>query len=488
MAFPKDFLWGGAISANQTEGAWDVNGKGLTVADVLTAGTVTEPRYLTYRTKDGEPGKVTSFELPPEGAKRAVLDGYFYPYHEAIDFYHRYEQDIELFAEMGFKVFRLSIAWSRIFPKGIESEPNKDGLAYYRRVLETLRKYQIEPLVTLSHYDTPLHIEEELNGWSNRDVIGLFENYAMTVIDEYHDLVRYWIPFNEINLPMLVKDLIPNYSQESLCKSFQEMHNQFVASGRITRYVHENYSGALVGCMVAGICSYPLTCSPQDVLYNQKKLQESLYYCTDTLAKGKYPSFANKIWHQYGVSLEISDTDYTDLQTGIVDMITFSYYSSTCTTADKSAEKTKGNFSSGAKNPYLNYSEWGWSFDATGLRYLSNELNDRYNIPLMVVENGLGAVDTLEDNNQIHDQYRIEYMREHIKAMEDTIEDGVILLGYTAWGCIDLVSVSTGEMRKRYGLIYVDRNNDGSGTMQRYKKDSFYWYKKVIESNGEDIS
>lgn len=485
MKFPKNFLWGGAISANQTEGAWNEDGKGMTITDTLTSGSASEPRYMTYRNEDGSIGKVTSFELIPEHTRRVVSDDFFYPYHEAIDFYHRFEEDIALFAEMGFKVFRFSIAWSRIFPKGTEKEPNEQGLLYYRKVLETLKNYSIEPLVTLFHYDTPLYIEEELGGWNNREVIELYEKYAKVVIDEFSGLVKYWLTFNEINCSMLVKDMIPNYTAERLKKSFQEMHNQFVASARVTKYVHEKYPAMQVGCMVAGICSYPYTCAPEDVLLNQEKTQEMLYYCTDTMVRGRYPSFAPKIWSKYAISLDISAEDKEDLAAGVVDMVTFSYYSSNCVTAKKDVESAKGNFSTGAKNPYLSYSEWGWSFDATGLRYLLNELNDRYNIPLMVVENGLGASDKLGDDGRIHDPYRIDYMREHINAMADAINDGVNLVGYTSWGCIDLVSVSTGEMKKRYGFIYVDRENDGTGSLKRYKKDSFFWYKRVIESNGE---
>lgn len=487
MAFPKDFMWGGATAANQIEGAWNVGGKGMTITDAATAGTVSEPRYITYRTENGEPGKTTIFNQLPKGAKRSVLDGYYYPSHDGIDFYNRYKEDIKLFAEMGFKIFRMSISWSRIFPKGIEEEPNQEGLNFYKKVFEELKKYDIEPLVTLFHYDMPVYLEDELGGWSNRELIDLFEKYSKVVFKEYKGLVKYWLTFNEINSSLLMRTFVPNYPKEMVCKAMQILHNQFVASARAVRAAHEVDSEIVVGAMLGGVCNYPLTCNPSDVLDCQKHWQEDCYYCMDTMARGEYPYYAQRLWKEYDMVLDTEEQDFIDLKEGKVDMITFSYYSSGCVTKDENAEKAKGNFTSGAKNPYLKYSEWGWSIDAQGLRYILNELYGRYQLPLMVVENGLGAIDKLEEDNTIHDPYRIEYTKEHIKAMKDAIEDGVNLIAYTYWGCIDLVSASTGEMKKRYGFIYVDKNNDGSGTLKRYKKDSFYWYKNVIKSNGEEL-
>lgn len=487
MTFPKNFMWGGATAANQIEGAWNIGGKGLTVTDTTTAGTLTEPRYITYITEDGEPGKTTMFNPVPKGAKRAVLDGYYYPCHDGIDFYNRYKEDIKLFAEMGFKIFRMSISWSRIFPNGIEEEPNQEGLNFYHDVFKELKKYDIEPLVTLFHYDMPLYLEEELGGWSNRKLIDLFEKYSKVVFEEYKGLVKYWVTFNEINSTLLLRTFVPNYPDIKVREALQILHNQFVASARSVRAAHEIDSEMMVGAMLGGVCNYPLTCNPNDVLYCQKHWQEDCYYCLDTMARGEYPYYAQRLWKEYDMHLNTDEQDFIDLKEGKVDMITFSYYSSGCVTKDESAEKATGNFTAGAKNPYLKYSEWGWSIDAQGLRYILNEIYGRYQLPLMVVENGLGAVDELEENNTVHDQYRIEYTKEHIKAMNEAIEDGVDLIAYTYWGCIDLVSASTGEMKKRYGFIYVDKNNDGSGSLNRYKKDSFYWYKKVIESNGEEL-
>lgn len=489
MPFPKDFLWGGATAANQCEGGWNEGGKGLAASDVQTAGSLTEPRYATYMDKDGNPGKVMGFQPLPEGAHRAVLPGYYYPYHEAIDFYHHYKEDIALFAEMGFKVFRMSIAWTRIYPNGVEETPNQAGLDFYRNVFLELKKYGIEPLVTIQHYDVPLYLEETFGGWKNRRLIELFDRYTETIFREYKGLVKYWLTFNEINVPLMIKDLLPGYPAENIRQDFQLLHHQYVASARAVKRAHEIDPENVVGCMIGGGPStYPLTCDPKDVLLVQEKLQESIYYTADVMAKGAYPYFAPKIWKKYGVNLDITPEDVVDLQQGTVDMITYSYYSTSCATTHPVTETAGGNLNMGPKNPYLTYSEWGWSLDPDGLRYSLNEYYARYHLPLMVVENGLGASDTLEADGTVHDPYRIAYVKAHVQAMEAAMADGVDLRGYTPWGCIDLVSASTGEMKKRYGFIYVDKNNDGTGTLKRYRKDSFYWYKKCIATNGEDLT
>ena len=483
--FPKDFLWGGATAANQYEGAWNVGGKGPTASDCLTAGSAKSYRQSTYVMPDGTTGAAM---MVPKGAKKTVLEGYYYPYHEAVDFYHRYKEDIALFSEMGFKVFRMSIAWSRIYPTGMEEQPNQEGLDFYRNVFLELRKYGIEPLVTIHHFDDPLYLEETLGGWSNREMIGLFEKYARTILTEYKGLVKYWLTFNEINNKIKMKDLIPGYPQQMVKDDIQSLHNQFVASARAVKIAHEIDSGYVVGCMMSGgVNSYPLTCHPMDVLKCQQTLQEHLFYCCDTMARGAYPHFAKKLWEKYGIQLHTQPEDFEDLKAGTVDMITISYYQSNCRTHQTYTDKAGGNFDMGAKNPYLEYSKWGWSQDPVGLRYCLNELYGRYRLPLMVVENGLGAVDMVEADGSIHDDYRIDYLRAHIEAMKGALEDGVDLRAYTPWGCIDLVSASTGEMKKRYGFIYVDKDDAGNGTLNRSRKDSFFWYQKVIRSNGEDL-
>ncbi len=488
MTFPKDFLWGGATAANQCEGGWNEGGRGMAATDTSTAGTATSPRYHTYRMPDGTEGKVSMFQPLPPGARKAVLEGYYYPNQQAIDFYHRYKEDIALFAEMGFRIFRMSIAWPRIFPKGIEEEPNREGLEFYRNVFLELKKYGIEPLVTISHYDTPLYLEEELGGWKNRELIGHFDRYTETLFREYKGLVKYWLTFNEINSTLLMKDFAPALFEKMAAGSFQQLHHQFVASARAVQRAHEIDPNYMVGCMLCCTTTYPLTCDPEDVRDTQKKEQFAIYYCGDVMARGYYPSFAKAIWKEHGVELDTRPEDFEDLKKGKVDMVTFSYYSTSCHTTHTDAPKDgKGNFSLGVKNPYLRYSAWGWSLDGLGLRYALNEMYDRYQLPLMVVENGLGAHDTVEPDGSIHDDYRIAYLRENIEAMRGALEDGVDLRAYTPWGCIDLISASTGEMKKRYGFIYVDLDNEGNGTRNRSRKDSFYWYKKVIASNGADL-
>ena len=488
----KDFLWGGAVAANQCEGAWDADGRGPAKTDVTTGGAAGTPRMITYIDKDGRPGTMPSMpsmkESLPEGAHYAVLDGYYYPNHDGIDFYHHYKEDIAMMAEMGFKVFRMSISWSRIFPKGTEKEPNKKGLEYYRNVFEELKKYGIEPLVTLSHFDTPLYLEDYCGGWSNRELIEHFEHYVRTCFTEYKGLVKYWLTFNEINNTVMFLDTIGESASDEVYQSaYQHLHNQFVASARAVRIGHEIDPDNKIGCMICGITFYPATCDPEDILLNRHLWEKGIFYCGDVQCRGEYPSYAERLWAEHNVHLDITEQDLTDLKNGCVDMYTFSYYMSTLVTTHKYTDKVGGNFSAGARNEYLTYSDWGWALDPKGLRYYLEMIYDRYGLPVMIVENGLGAYDTVEEDGSIHDSYRIDYIREHIKEMKAAVENGVDLLGYTVWSCIDLVSAGTGEMRKRYGMIYVDRDDEGKGTMERRRKDSFYWYQKVIASNGEEL-
>ena len=487
--FPKNFYWGGATAANQYEGGWNEGGRGPALTDVTTGATKETSRCVTYVMPDGTTGKYSQMGgKKPEGARYAVVDGYYYPNHTGTDFYHRYKEDIALFAEMGFKMFRMSISWSRIYPKGNEEEPNKEGLAFYHKVFQELKKYSIEPLVTISHYDTPLYIEEDLGGWQNRDTIGLFERFCHTIFAEYADEVKYWLTFNEINSSIMIGSIVPDLPAGMLAPGYIQLHNQMVASAKVVKYAHEHYPQYLLGCMIAGLFSYPLTCDPKDVLANQEKLQNYFYYPADVMVRGYYPAYAKKSWKKYGLDEAFFEQDAETLKEGCVDFFSYSYYSTSCHTTHTDVTRDgAGNLSLGYKNPYIKYSEWGWGIDADGLRYSLNEIWDRYQIPIMVVENGLGAEDTLEENGTIHDPYRIAYMREHIKAMAEAIADGVELIAYTVWGCVDLVSASTGEMRKRYGMIYVDMDDEGKGTLNRYKKDSFYWYKKCIESDGDDL-
>lgn len=475
--FRDDFLWGGATAANQFEGAWDIGGKGPNISDHLTRGSKETPRVITPILKENGD----------------------YPNHYGIDFYHRYKEDIKLFAEMGFKTFRLSIAWSRIFPKGDEEEPSEEGLEFYDRVFDELKKYNIEPIVTISHYETPFHIAKEHKGWTSRKFIDYFVKYCEVIFKRYKNKVKYWLTFNEINMTMagigsyLSLAIVPDEDtvlvkqKTELKDRLQALHHQFIASAKATKIAHEINPDFQIGCMNIFAPLYPLTCKPEDVVLAQYYNNINNYYCSDVQVRGEYPSFAKKYWKDNNIEIKMEDGDLEILKEGKVDFYTLSYYMSSCVSNDPDAEQTTGNFLFGVKNPYLEASEWGWQIDPDGLKYLLIEVYNRYEVPIMVVENGLGAIDKLEDDKTIHDDYRIDYLRKHIKAMSEAVDEGVDLRGYTPWGCIDLISASTGEMAKRYGFIYVDKQDDGSGDLERYKKDSFYWYKKVIASNGEDL-
>ena len=473
--FPEGFYWGGATAANQFEGAWNVDGRGPSVDDHFTGGTKDKPRTITV-------------DIEPD-----VL----YPNHDGIDFYHHYEEDIALFAEMGFNMFRMSISWSRIFPNGDDEQPNELGLAFYDKVFDCCREHGIEPLVTLSHYEMPYHLVEKYNGWASRELIGFFEKYCQTVFDRYHDKVRYWLTFNEINCGTMD---MGNLFETSMIRGFagpaseahttpqeryQALHHQFVASARVVKYAHEHYPQFRMGNMDCFILSYAATCDPKDVLANESEMRRMNWYCSDVQVRGYYPSYAKRFWRENDISLKIEDGDLEDLKEGTIDFYTFSYYmSSVVGTHD--VKQAAGNMTFGGVNPYLKSTDWGWQIDPDGLRFALNEIYDRYQIPLMVVENGMGALDKVEEDGSIHDTYRIDYLKSHVRAMREAVDDGVDLKGYTWWGPIDLVSAGTGEMRKRYGFIYVDKHDDGSGTYKRSRKDSFYAYQKIIKSNGTE--
>ena len=474
--FPEGFFWGGATAANQFEGAWDVDGRGPSVDDHILGGSYQKSREITV-------------DIDPDQ---------FYPNHDGIDFYHHYEEDIALFAEMGFNMFRMSISWSRIFPNGDDAEPNEAGLAFYDRVFDCCRAHGIEPLVTLSHYEMPYHLVEAYNGWESRELIGFFEKYARTVFERYQDKVTYWLTFNEINTGMsamgapLSTGLIQGYEgpfsgiKVTPQQCFQALHHQFVASGRVVRYAHEHYPQFKMGNMDCFILSYAATCDPVDVLANQKEMRSMNWYCSDVQVRGKYPSYAKRFWEENGVVLDMQPGDLEDIAKGTIDFYTFSYYMSGIVGTHDDMEMTQGNMTFGGKNPYLKSTDWGWQIDPEGLRYSLNEIYDRYQIPLMVVENGMGAYDTVEEDGSVHDPYRIEYLKSHVRAMGEAIADGVDLMAYTWWGPIDLVSAGTGEMRKCYGFIFVDKYDDGTGDYGRRRKDSFFAYQKIIKSNGAE--
>ena len=485
MAFRSDFLWGGATAANQIEGAYQVDGRGLTTMDTLTVGDAHHPRQITYQTADGRVLKDERLAAVPEGARGYVDPEDFYPSHIGIDFYNRYQEDIKLFAEMGFKAYRMSLAWSRIFPNGNESEPNEAGLAFYDNVFDECLKYGIKPVVTLCHFDIPLYLADNFNGWESRQVIDFFAHYCETVFTRYKDKVHYWLTFNEINV--LRSWLQIGIHQNDDQTKFQALHHIFLASAKAVELCHRLIPEAKIGNMVMYAPSYAMTAKPEDVLENLLYKRQVEFYL-DVQVKGYYPAYKLKEFERLSIQLEMKEGDLDLLKAGTVDFIGFSYYMSTMSTTDTSIPKTPGNNVLSYKNPNLAVSEWGWTVDPLGLRIALSEMYDRYHVPLFIVENGLGAVDKLEDDGTIKDDYRIDYLREHIQAMKDAVDlDGVDLIGYTPWGCIDLVAWSTGEMKKRYGFIYVDVDDRGQGTFKRIKKKSFSWYREVIRTNGETI-
>ena len=489
MAFPTNFLWGGATAANQYEGGWNEDGKGVSTADCCTRGSRSKPREVTYQTSDGKIESQLMFDLnAPADAKFGSFEGYDYPSYQATDFYHHYKEDIALFAEMGFKMFRMSINWTRIFPNGDDEQPNEKGLEFYDRVFDELNKYGIEPLVTLSHYETPVALTNKWGSWADRRTIDCFVKYATTCFQRYQGKVKYWLTFNEINCIGFggwMAAGVPTRDPQIIADATR---NQLLASALAVKAAHDIDDSMMVGNMIGYGTSYPYTCHPEDSLKQRIKQRDVDFY-TDVQARGYYPSSQLKKYENEGIELELTDQDKQILKEGTIDFITFSYYMSSCVSADPDVEKNQGgNMMFGVKNPYLKASDWGWQIDPIGLRIALNDFYAKYQLPLMVVENGLGAVDKVEADGSIHDDYRIDYLRSHIEQMDKSInEDGVDLIGYTPWGCIDLISASTGEMEKRYGFIYVDYQDDGTGDGKRMKKDSFYWYKKVIASDGKDL-
>ncbi|MDO5784745.1 MAG: 6-phospho-beta-glucosidase [Eubacteriales bacterium] len=476
MALPENFLWGGAVAAHQLEGGWDADGRGPSVSDVLTAGAHGVPRRIT----DG------------------VVEGERYPNHKGIDFFHTYKEDIALFGELGFKCFRTSISWSRIFPKGDELEPNEAGLQFYDDMFDELHKHGIEPVITLSHFEMPYYLAKEYGGWMNRKVVDFFVHYATTVMERYKDKVKYWMTFNEINNQSNTAIDIFGWTNSGVKFSefedpkktlYQVAHHELVASALVVKKGHEINPDFQIGCMCAFVPFYPYSCNPDDVMMASESMHER-YYFADVHCRGHYGAYAKKAWERGGNAPVMEPGDEQILEEGKVDYIGISYYMSNAVKADhvnESAGVDGGNEHS-IRNPYVKASDWGWQIDPVGLRYTLNTLYERYELPIFIVENGFGAIDKLEADNTCDDSYRIDYLKAHIEEMKKAVEiDGVDLMGYTPWGCIDVVSFTTGELRKRYGFIYVDLNDDGTGTGNRYKKKSFAWYQNVIATNGEEL-
>ena len=476
--FPKNFLWGGAIAANQAEGAWNIDGKGPSMADIEILPEV-------YSRK-----QVVGFKHTKEDIERALADtkGY-YPRRSAIDFYHTYKEDLALMAEMGFTCFRTSFAWTRIFPTGVEDTPNEAGLKFYDEMLDEMIRLGMEPVMTITHYEMPLHLVTEYNGFKSRETVDAYVKFSRTLFDRYHDKVKYWILLNQVNClggwgEFSSLGLMEGYTQNDV---YQAVHNQFVAGALATKYAHETYPGLKIGMMLGDDTRYPRTCKPEDVFATTQINQMNQYFFSDVSVRGEYPGYALRFFKDNNISFEITAEEEKLLKENTVDFVSFSYYF-TQTAAAKTDTDTASAASplEASANPYIEKSIWGWGIDPLGFRNSLNHYWDRYQKPIFIAENGLGALDEVVDG-KIHDDYRIAYLEGNIRAMKEAVKDGVEVFGYVSWGPIDIISCSQGEMSKRYGYIYVDLDDRGHGTGRRLRKDSFYWYKNVIATNGEEL-
>ena len=468
----KEFLWGGAVAAHQLEGGYKEGGKGLSITDVMTAGAHGVPRRIT----DG------------------IIEGEIYPNHEAIDFYHKYKEDVALFAEMGFKCFRTSISWPRIFPNGDELEPNEEGLKFYDDLFDEMLKYGIKPVVTLSHFEMPYYLAKKYDGFRSRECVDFFVRFATACFERYKDKVEYWMTFNEINNQTAIENEFGIYTcsgvrfreddnREELM--YQVVHNEFVASALAVAAGHKINPNVKIGCMLACVPIYPYSCNPDDMMQSVEQMHQR-YMFTDVMVRGYYPSYVKKYLEKHNLNIVMEPGDEEILRNGCVDYIGLSYYMSSVTKFGDG--EVRAGVQNCVTNPYIKASDWGWPIDPVGLRYSLNVLYERYQVPLFIVENGFGAYDKLSEDGKYHDDYRVEYLRKHIEQLKKAVdEDGVDLIGYTVWGCIDVVSYGTGEMEKRYGFIHIDKDNKGQGTLRRARKESFNWYKKVIASNGEEL-
>lgn len=478
MGFPKDFLWGGAIAANQAEGAWNIDGKGPSIADI-------EILPETYSRK-----KIVGFKHTKEDIEYALKDteGY-YPRRSAIDFYHTYKEDLALMAEMGFKCFRTSFNWTRIFPKGIENEPNEAGLKFYDEMLDEMIRLGIEPVMTITHYEIPVYLVTEYNGFLSKKVVNAYVKYAKTLFDRYHDKVKYWILFNQTNClggwgEFASLGLLEGYSENDV---YQAVHHQFVAGAEAVKYAHTNYPNLKIGVMLGDDTRYPRTCKPEDVFAATQVNRMRQFFFSDVPVRGEYPGYALRYFKDHNIHIDVSSDEEILLKENIVDFVSFSYYfTQTIAAKSNTVDASAASPQEDTSNPYIEKTIWGWGIDPLGFRNSLNQYWDRYQKPIFIAENGLGALDEVIDD-KIHDDYRISYLKENIRAMKEAIKDGVDVFGYASWGPIDIISCSQGEMSKRYGYVYVDIDDRGNGTRKRLRKDSFYWYQHVIETNGEEL-
>lgn len=474
---PDDFLWGGAIAANQAEGAFDSGGKGLSIADIHKLEENSSNEELQKKQHNG----ITTEEIKQNAADKTGN----YPKRRGIDFYHSYPEDLELLAEMGFKTFRTSIDWTRIFPNGDEEKPNEEGLKFYDQLINKVVELGMEPVISMLHYETPLHIAIEYGGWNNPKVVDLFVKYAQTILDRFSDRVKYWIVINQINLigaepfnsTAIPRDTVENYEEAM----YQGVHNQFVASALIQKYAKERYPSCQIGTMSSIVHVYPYSSHPKDnLLAFQKNRME--YFFTDVQFNGEYPQYMLNYFEENHIDIVITEEQRHLLKHYPMDYLAVSYY---YTNTGKYGENDLSQMSV-TPNPSLEVSPWGWAIDPDGFYITLSSYWDRYHKPILIAENGIGMYDQLEDG-QVHDPYRIDYYREHLSAMKKAMRDGAHIIGFCAWGPIDIISCSSAQMSKRYGFIYVDYDNEGNGTGRRIKKDSFEWYKRIIETNGNSL-
>lgn len=473
--FPKHFLWGGSIAAHQCEGAYQEDGKGLAMMDLVSSGSYETPRHISAR----------------------LEEGVYYPSHTGIDFYHRYKEDIALFADMGFRSLRISIDWSRIYPNGDDEVANELGLQFYHDVIDTMISYHIEPIVTLYHFEMPMHVVEAYGSWLNRETIQLYVRFCDTVIRSLKGKVQYWVTFNEMNhldptseVTDIFTYMITGLKYSELADKKQALatlgYHMSVASVKVVQLAHEIDASNQVGCVFGITPYYPKTCKPEDVLAANKAMNRD-FYQIDAMCNGEFPAYKVKEYERNDIHIEVSEEDSIAFAKGKLDFIGLNYYASEVVAANVE-EDDQASFFGGMDNPYLTKSNWGWTIDPTGLRYLLNYTYQRYGLPIIITENGLGAFDQVEENGEIQDDYRIDYLNQHISSvMQSVEEDGVDCFGYLMWGPIDLVSATTGEMKKRYGFIYVDKQDQGEGSYDRKPKKSFHWYKEVIQTNGGSL-
>ncbi len=472
----KDFLIGGAISGSQADGAFGVDGKGLDTQSL---------RYFDSNWSREE-RDFNRTNITTEMFNKALNDNSLnnYPFRRGIDFYNQYEDDIQLLSELGVNVFRTSIDWSRIFPNGDDEQPNEKGIQHYEALFRSCKNKGMKVFATILHYNTPVNLVIRYGGWKNRKMIGFYERYVKVLFERLGNLVDYWLPFNEINAAKfnpyngacLIKDQEANYEQAI----FQSLHHQFIANAKAVQLAKEILNNPMIGGMIARFTTYPATPKPEDVLEAIQKEQYSNYFYTDVMVRGMYPSYMKRYFHENKIEIEKEEGDDDLIKNNTVNFVSFSYYMSMVASTDKDWKTTDGNLISGNRNPYLKASEWGWQIDPIGLRITLNQFYDRYNLPLFIAENGLGAIDYVTENDEIHDTYRIDYLESHLDQIKESITDGVDIIGYTIWGIIDIISCGTIEMTKRYGVIYVDYDDSGCGSGRRIKKDSYFWLKDYI--------